>query len=129
MRCLRRILNITRQDKVPNNTVLVSAEIPSMYSLLKQRRMRWLGHIARMADGRIPKDHLYGELAQGKRPTGRPQLRYKDICKRDMKALSIDPNTWETAAAERPTWRQAVKKASPALKSHLLISLKPRDKK
>ena len=43
-----------------------------------------------MKDGRIPKDILYGELAVGKRPRGRPQLRNKDVCKRDMKALEID---------------------------------------
>ena len=44
-----------------------------MFTLLKQRRMRWLGHVVRMDDRRIPKDLLYGELVQGKRPTGRPQ--------------------------------------------------------
>ena len=63
--------------------------------------MRWIGHVRRMEDGRIPKDILYGELAFGKRPRGRPQLRYKDVCKRDMKALEIDPEGWEDIAADR----------------------------
>ena len=58
-----------------------------MYTLLKQRHLRWLGHLVRMADGRIPKDLLYRELVQGKHPRGRPQLRYKDICKWDLKTL------------------------------------------
>ena len=80
-----------------------------MYTQLKQRRMRWLGHVVRMDAGRIPKDLLYGELAQGKRPRGRPQLRYKDVCKRDIKALSIDQNTWEAIALERSTWRRTVR--------------------
>ena len=69
MRCLRRILGITWQDKVTNKVVLEKAVIPSVYTLLKQRRMRCLGHVTRMKDGRIPKDLLYGELATGKRPT------------------------------------------------------------
>ena len=89
----RHILNITWQDKVPLNTVLERAECTSMSTLLKQRRMRWLGHVVLMDDGRIPKDLLYGELVQGKRPTGRPQLRFKDVCKRDLKALNIDQNS------------------------------------
>ena len=72
MRCLRRILGITWQDKVTNKVVLEKAGIPSLYTLLKQRRMRWLGHATPIKDGRILKDLLYGELATGKRPTGRP---------------------------------------------------------
>ena len=79
-----------------------------MYTLLKQRRLRWLGHVVRMDHGQIPKDLLHGELTQGKRPTGRPQLRYKDACKRDLKALGIDINGWETLASERSAWKQAV---------------------
>ena len=84
MRCLRRILGIAWQDKVTNKVVLEKAGIPSLYTLLKQKRMRWLGHVTWMKADRIPKDLLYGELATGKRPTGQPQLRFKDICKRDL---------------------------------------------
>ena len=66
MHCLRRNLGITWQDKVSNKVELEKVGIPSLYTLLKQRRMRWLGHVTRMEDGRIPKDLLYGELATGK---------------------------------------------------------------
>ena len=66
--------------------------------------MRWIGHGRHMEDGRIPKDILYGELAVGKRPRGRPQLRYKDVCKRDTRALEIDPESWEDIAADRSSW-------------------------
>ena len=110
MRSLRRILNINWQDKVTNNTVLERAGCTSMYTLLKLRRMRWLGHVVRMDDGRIPKDLLYGELVEGKRPIGRPQLRFKDVCKRDLKALNFNLNNWETIALERSAWRQNVQK-------------------
>ncbi|XP_069178605.1 uncharacterized protein [Procambarus clarkii] len=60
--------------------------------------------------GRILKDFLYGELASGRRPTGRPQLRFKDACKRDLKQMNIDINTWEAAAADRSAWRCKVQK-------------------
>ena len=82
MRYLRRILGITWQDKVTYISVLDRAKVPSMYSLLQQRCLRWLGHVVRMEDDRIPKDLLYGELNQETRSTGRPKLRYKDVCKR-----------------------------------------------
>ena len=95
LRSLRRILGMSWRDKVPNTEVLDRAGLPTMYTLLRQRRMRWIGHVHRMEDGRIPKDVLYGELAVGKRPRGHPQLRYKDVCKRDMRALEMDPKSWE----------------------------------
>ena len=34
------------------------AGLPSIYTILRQRRMRWLGHVHRMDNGRIPKDLL-----------------------------------------------------------------------
>ena len=83
MRCLRRILGITWQYKVTYNAVLKKLRYQT-YTLVKQGRMRWLGFVTRMEDGRIPKELLYGELATGKRPTGRPQLRFKDVCKQDL---------------------------------------------
>ena len=76
----------------------------------RQRRARWLVHVVRMDDGRIPKDLVFGELVQGKRPTGRPQLRFKDVCKRDLKALNIDQNNWEATALKRSACRQTVQK-------------------
>lgn len=54
MRCICRILSISWTDKVPNNEVLARANIPSMFTLLRQRRLRWLGHVYRMEDGRNP---------------------------------------------------------------------------
>ena len=108
LRCLRRILGITWQDKVHNNNVLTRARIPSMFTLLRQRRLHWLGHVHWMDDGLIPKDLLYGELATGARCKVRPQLCFKDVCKRDLKACDIDTKSWEAFADNRNLWKQKV---------------------
>ena len=109
LRSIRRILGICWQDKVTNADVLSRAGLPTMYTLLRQRRLRWLGHVRRMEDGRISKDILNGELDLGRRTTGRPHLRYKDVCVRDMKAVDIDTMSWEGLAADRTKWRIALK--------------------
>ena len=109
LRCLRRILDISWRDKITNTEVLEHASSFSMYTLLSQRRLRWLGHVHRMANGRIPKDMLYGELVTGTRTVGRSYLRYRDTCKRDMKVARIDTTTWEAAADDRGHWRAVVK--------------------
>ena len=83
--CLRRILGITLQDRVPNKDVFAQA--------------RLAGHVSRMGNGRIPRDIFYGELATGSRSAGRPNLRFKDVCKRDLKAGDINPTVWEALRA------------------------------
>ena len=89
VRCLCRMLSITWQEKVSDNIVLVQA--------------------ARLSDGRIPERSLSLRISSGKAPNCRPQwLRCKDVCKRDLKLLSIDINKWETVDSERSAWRQAL---------------------
>ena len=68
-RSIRRILGISWQDRVSNTEVLSRANLASMFTLLRQRRLRWLGHVYRMEDGRIPKDILYGEKKNQRPPT------------------------------------------------------------
>ena len=68
--CLNK--RITWQDKVPNDTVLERAGCTNMFTLLKQRCAGSAMLCAWTTDG--SPDLLYGELVQGKRPTGRPQL-------------------------------------------------------
>ena len=80
LRCLRSLFEISWMDKVSNEEVLQSASLSTVSALIKQRRLRWLGHVRRMDDGRIPKDLLYGEIAEAKRPVGHPKLRFKDVC-------------------------------------------------
>ena len=112
MRCLRRIYNIRWQDHISNIEVLDSAGIPSMYTLLSQRRLRWLGHVCRMSDDRIPKNILYGQLAIGARQHGLPLLRFIDTCKRDLTSCGIDKEQWERLAKDRQAWRAAVRGGS-----------------
>ena len=109
MRCLRRLLGITWQDRIRNEDILKRAGARSMGYILKQKRLRWLGHICRMEDGRIPKDILFDKLATGARPTGRPSLRYKDVCKRDLKDCCISPADLQTATSDRNKWRSRTK--------------------
>ena len=105
MRNLIRLLGITWQDRVTNASVLSQAGMPSMSAILAQGCLRWLGHVCRMEDGHIPTDILYGELTTGKRPT----LRYKDVCKKDLKACGFNPAELEAETSDRTRWRSKIK--------------------
>ena len=108
MRCLRRLLNITWKDRVPNSEVLGKTSSSSLFSIMGKRRLRWLGHVHRMEDSRIPKAILYGELSQGRRHVGRPLLRFTDTCKHDMKEFQIPHSNWEALANNRMQWRNCL---------------------
>ena len=110
LRSLRCILGISWQGKVTNTDILSHTGLPTMHTLLRKCWLYWLGHVCHMEDGRIPKDVLYGELTSGQRSIGCPQLRYKDMCKRDMKALNININSWEDLTADHTSWRSMLHK-------------------
>ncbi|XP_033121981.1 uncharacterized protein LOC117120995 [Anneissia japonica] len=101
---LRRILGIKWQDKITAIEVVRRSQLPSIAALLWQRRMRWIGHLNRQPDGRIPKDILFGELSDGKRCTGRP----KDVYRNDMHLLNIDSKSWECLSKDRSAWKQQI---------------------
>ena len=54
MRCLRKLCGVTRWHKISNTDILSRCSMESVDTLLRFRRLRWLGHIARMDDERIP---------------------------------------------------------------------------
>ena len=53
---LPHILGIMWGDRVPNTEVLTQAGNQSMFTLLMHGRLRWLEHVHRVADRKLPKD-------------------------------------------------------------------------
>ncbi len=107
-RCLRQILGLSWQDRVPNTTVLKLTNSSDMYTVIRRRRLRWIGHVRRMPDERLPKSIFHGELAVGHRPRGRPKLCFKDVVKRDINVFNINPDRWHHLAEDRAAWWSAL---------------------
>ena len=105
LRCLRQLLHVKWQEHVPDTDILSRAKMDSIHAKLMKSQLRWAGHVARMPDDRLPKQIFFGELCEGARSRGRPLLRYKDTLKVSLKNCKIDPDTWESFAQNRPSWR------------------------
>ena len=139
-----KLLESPQKKKHP---VLDRAGITSMHTFIKQRHMRWLGHVTRMEDGRIQKDLLYEKLASGKRPLRRPKLHYKDTCKSELKVTCHQynhlgsshcrPMRLEAGVAERSfqiwgwpvamgRWEMAPEEGSPALDFIVTLDAAPK---
>ena len=65
---------------------------------------------------------LHWELVRRNHPRRRLPLQYK-ICKRDLQALGMDLNRWETLTSEHSAWRQAVHHG-PVSYTHLTLPTK-----
>nr|VZI37041.1 unnamed protein product [Spirometra erinaceieuropaei] len=98
--CLRRILRLNWQDRIPDTEVLERTGIPSIFAILKQMQLRWSGHLVRMDDERLPKRLFYGDVASGSRRQGGQIRRYKDTLKSSLKRRQINPTNWEELARD-----------------------------
>ena len=110
--CLRKLLKIRWQDKIPDTEVLKKANMQSVHTLLKLAQLRWTGHVTRMPDERLPKKVLYGELREGKCSQGGQKKRYKDTLKASLKDFNIPTESWEQAAQDRTKWRCLINKGA-----------------
>ncbi|KAJ8949059.1 hypothetical protein NQ318_016961 [Aromia moschata] len=90
-----------------------------IYDLFKEPniigiRMRWIGHVVRMKDHRIPKMVLIHEIGGGKR-LGRPRQRWKKAVEDDIRKLNI--GNWKEKAKDRKEWKNIVDQAMGQLGS------------
>jgi len=75
--------------------------------VIKSRRMRWAGHVARMGDGRGVYRVLVGK-PEGKRPVRRPRRRWEDNIKMDLQEVGCGGMDWIELAHDRDRWRALV---------------------
>jgi hypothetical protein len=79
---------------------------PNIVRVIKSRRMRWAGHVARMG-GRGAYRVLVGR-PEGKRPLRRPRRRWEDNIKMDLGDKGIDGANWIRLAQDTVQWRAFV---------------------
>jgi hypothetical protein len=81
---------------------------PNIVRVIKSRRMRWAGNVARMGEGRGVYRVLVGR-PEGKRPLGRPRRRWEDNISLDLREIGIGRANWIQLAQSRVQWRACVK--------------------
>ena len=80
---------------------------PNNVRMIKSRRLRWAGHVARMEEGRGVYKVLVGK-PEGKRPGGRPRRRWEDNIKMDLEEVGRGCGDWMELAQDRDRWRALV---------------------
>jgi hypothetical protein len=111
-RVLRRIFGPKREEdgswrKLHNDELHKLYSSPNIVRVIKSRKMRLAGHVARMGEGRGVYRVLVGK-PEGKRPLGRPRRRWEDNIKMDPREIGIDGTNWIRLAQDRVQWRASV---------------------
>jgi hypothetical protein len=109
-RVLRKIFGPKRDEVMGGWRKLHNEELRDLYSspsiiiMIKSRMMRWAGHVARMGN-KGEAYRLLVETSEGKRPLGRPRLRWVDNVKMDLGEVGLGDVDRTGLAKDRNRWK------------------------
>jgi hypothetical protein len=110
-----RVLRLfgSRGDEVTGCWSLHYEELHNLYSspsitrMIKSRRMKWAGNVARMWEKRNACRIQVGK-PEGKRPLGIPRRTWVDNIKIDLREIGLDGMEWFDLAQDRDQWKALV---------------------
>ena len=103
MRMLRWMCGVTRRDKIRNENIRGTTRVVQASKTITEKRLKWYGHVRRMKYEHIVRRMLDVDIPW-KRRRGRPNLRWKEACKRDMTEVDLK----EDKTTNRAAWRNTI---------------------
>jgi len=106
----RRIFGPRRDEVTGEWRRLHNEELNDLYSspnivrVIKSRRMRWAGHVARMGEEKGVYKVLVGK-PEGKRSLGKPRRRWVDYIRMDLQEMGCGYMDCIGLAQDRDRWR------------------------
>jgi hypothetical protein len=110
---LRRVFGPKRVEVTGEWRTLHNEELYALYTspniirVMKSRRLRWAGHVARMGKRRGAYRALVGK-PEGRRPLERPRRRWEDNIKVDLREVGCGGADWVDLAQDRDRLRALV---------------------
>jgi hypothetical protein len=113
----RKIYGPTKENgqwRITTNEELITKyKSQDIITVIKFRRLEWLGHVVRMDKSRSVKKMFEGKL-EGRRGRGRPRLRWIKDVEDDLRKLGV--KRWRTKALDRVEWTSIIREAKAKLK-------------
>jgi hypothetical protein len=79
--CLRIVLGTRLTDRISNGRLYKKCGYIPLSRAIIRERLRWLGHVLRMKDDRLPKIVLFGQPSRAKRKAAPPRLEWENVIK------------------------------------------------
>jgi hypothetical protein len=92
--------NTNTWTTIQGTTGCIQYSSPNIVRVIKSKRMKWAGHVARMEEGKGVYRVLVGR-PEGKRPLRRPRGRWEDNIKLDFRDKGIDGANWIRLSQDR----------------------------
>ena len=105
VRCLRKIPSIKWQDRLSNKEVLRLCGSSGIEAYFLAAQLRWVGHVVRMEDDRIPKPDSC-------RQANAHSVVLLGVTRTNMKRCGLRPQSLSTAPFDRAQWRTTCQSAT-----------------
>ena len=109
MRMVRWAMGVSLLEHRRNEEIVEEANVEPIAMVMIRRRLEWSGHAKRRDETENIRAVVEMKM-EGKRPRGRPKLRWKDTVRRDLKAWNIR----EEWATDMERWKGLCKTRYPA---------------
>ena len=84
MRMVRWAMGVSLLEHSRNEKILEEAKVEAIATVMRRRMLEWFGHVERRCE--TENIRAVAEMKmEGKRPRGRPKLRWNDTVRRDLK--------------------------------------------
>jgi len=104
----RKIMGISWKDKIRNEEVRRRTGQERLEDIIRQRRLRWLGHLHRMNEQHISRQAMYWMPPIGKKKRGRPRKKRRDAINSDLEVINVSWDEASQLAADRLKWKSCI---------------------
>ena len=115
---LRKIYGPTKENgqwRIETNAELITKyKSQDIVTVMKIRRLEWLGLVIRMNETRSVKKILEGKLEGRRRDRGRHRLRWINDVEDDLRKLGV--KRWRTKTLDREEWASIIREAKAKMK-------------
>ena len=124
MSCLRRMLGVTRLDRIKNKEIRKRVNLPeTVVEVIRRRRLPWFGHVSRMSGDRLPTRALHCYIP-GKRSRGRPCKKWINNIQENLNCLQLNMKEAMDIVRDRQEWRHRIStSSSPFILSYVFVFL------